>query len=157
MQGPYPSNPLEQYVWHPFYIDAPVLRDYDAAVTGSPTRYYYSFDGNYNVTTATTSAASPTERYYYSSYGNLLFLDGSFNVLGSQQSQIANALTYTGRQFDAESGLYCYRKRYRHSQLGAFLSRDPNETTASSDSNLYEFVHSNPLNLRDPFGLCAVT
>jgi RHS repeat-associated protein len=119
------SNPLEQYVWHPFYIDAPLLRDYDATCSGSPTRYYYTFDANYNVTAATSSAGSPAERYYYSPYGNLLFLGPSFNVLSTQQTQIGNSVTYTGRQYDAESGLYNYRSRYYHSDLGCFISRDP--------------------------------
>jgi YD repeat-containing protein len=111
VSGTINSNPLEQYVWHSFYIDAPALRDYDAATSGSPTRYYYTFDANYNVTAATSAAGVPAERYYYSPYGNLTFLDGSFNVLASQQSQIGNAITYTGRQYDSEIGLYQYRHR----------------------------------------------
>jgi YD repeat-containing protein len=41
------TNPLEQYVWHPHYIDAPIMRDYDGATSGSPMRYYYAFDATY--------------------------------------------------------------------------------------------------------------
>ena len=58
VSGTINSNPLEQYVWHPFYVDAPVLRDYDSATSGSPTRYYYAFDANYNVTTAASAAGA---------------------------------------------------------------------------------------------------
>jgi RHS repeat-associated protein len=119
------TNPLEQYAWHLFYIDAPVLRDYDAATSGSPTRYYYTFDANYHVTAAATTVGAAAERYYYSPYGSLIFLDGSFNVLTTQQSQIGNSVTFTGRQFDSESGLYYFRRRYFHSQLGQFVRRDP--------------------------------
>ncbi|HEV8072384.1 MAG TPA: RHS repeat-associated core domain-containing protein [Planctomycetaceae bacterium] len=125
VSGTINSNPLEQYVWHPFYIDALLLRDYDAATSGSPTRYYYTFDANYNITSATSSTAAPVERYYYSPYGAVTFLDGSFNVLAAQQSQIANDVTYTGRQYDADAGLYNFRNRYLHSGLGIFVSRDP--------------------------------
>jgi hypothetical protein len=71
VSGTINSNPLEQYVWHPFYIDALVLRDYDPTCSGSPTRYYYASDANFNVTATTTSAGSPVERYYYSPYGTL--------------------------------------------------------------------------------------
>ena len=49
---------LEQYVWQPFYIDAPVLRDYDATTSGSPIRYYYTFDANFNITAAGTATHS---------------------------------------------------------------------------------------------------
>ena len=125
VSGTINSNPLEQYVWHPFYIDAPILRDYDSALSGSPIRYYYAFDANYNVTAATSSAGSPSERYYYSPYGNVTFLDGNFNALGTQQSQIGNSVTYTGRQYDSESGTYNFRHRCYHSTLGTFIARDP--------------------------------
>jgi RHS repeat-associated protein len=152
VSGTINNNPLEQYVWHPFYIDAPVLRDYDATCSGSPTRYYFAFDGNYNVTAVTTSAAAPTERYYYSPYGNLTFLSGTFAVLGTQQSQIGNAVTYTGRQLDAESGLYLYRNRYYHGQLGCFIGRDPIEYMGRC-VNLYMYTNDNPLTRLDPFGL----
>jgi RHS repeat-associated protein len=121
VSGTINSNPLEQYVWHDFYVDAPVLRDYDATTSGSPTRYYHTFDAHFNITTATTSAGVAYERYYYSPYGSLLFLDGTFNALATQQSQMGNAVTYTGRQYDAESGLRHYRCRYYHAQLATFI------------------------------------
>jgi RHS repeat-associated protein len=144
------SNPLEQYVWHPFYIDAPVLRDYDALTSGSPTRYYYTCDANYNVTAATSAAGAPAERYYYSPYGTLTFLDGSFNILTTQQSQIGNGVAYTGRQYDPETGLYYFRNRFYHAPLGAFCSRDL--FAQEPGPNLYEYAEDAPINRVDPFG-----
>jgi RHS repeat-associated protein len=138
------SNPLEQYVWHPFYVDAPVLRDYDATTSGSPSRYYYAFDGKVHVTTATNNTASPAERYYYAPYGSLIFLDGSFNILATEQSHISNTVTFTGRQLHAESSLYYFRARSMHSQLGPFVSRDPLGYDGGSDT-LYEYGDSNPV------------
>jgi RHS repeat-associated protein len=148
VSGTINSNPLEQFVWHTFYIDAPVLRDYDSTCSGSPTRYYYTFDSQFNITAATTSAASPIERYYYSPYGIVTFLNGGFSVLTTQQSQIGNSVTHTGRQYDAESGLSYFRNRYYHSTIGAFLSRDP--TGPVDGLNLYApyFVP----NGTDPYG-----
>jgi RHS repeat-associated protein len=153
VSGTINSNPLEQYVWHPFYIDAPILRDYDATTTGSPTRYYYTFDANYNVITLTGNTGSPAERYYYSPYGTLTFLGGSFNVLATQQSPSSNSVTYTGRQFDTESGLLYYRNRYMHCQLGVFNARDPIGYTKGQASSLYIYVEDNPLLSCDPYGL----
>lgn len=150
VSGTINSNPLEQFVWHPFYIDAPVLRDYDASCSGSPTRYYHAFDATFNVTTATSSSGSPVERYYYPPYGNLRFQDGSFNLLGTQQSQIGNTVTYTGGRYDAESGLYEFRRRYYHGELGCFISRDPIGYIAGV--NVYEYVGDNPMNSVDPLG-----
>ena len=40
-------------------------------------------------------------------------------------SSYANVYTYTGRQLDTETGLYYYRHRMYHAQLGRFCSRDP--------------------------------
>lgn len=152
VSGTINSNPLEQYVWHPFYIDAIVLRDYDSTCSGSPTRYYYAFDGNFNVTAATSSAGSPAERYYYSAYGNLTFLNASFTPLGTQQSQIGQSVTYTGRQYDPESCLYNARYRTYHSALGVFVTRDPIKYLAGSN-NLYQYVNSSPEVFQDPTGL----
>ena len=89
-------------------------------------RYYYAFDGNYNVTVATTMPGAPAERYYYTPYGGIVFLDSAFNALATQQSSIGNAVTFTGRQYDGASGLYLYRNRYYHGLLGTFTARPHN-------------------------------
>jgi len=149
------SNPLEQYVWHPFYIDSPIIRDYDSTTSGSPTRYYYAFDANYNVTAVTTITGTPSERYYYSPYGSLTFLDASFAVLPTQQSQIENSITYTGRTYDKASGLYDYRARSYHAPLGQFITRDRRtftDTALAEQTNLYDYAINRPTTLLDPSG-----
>jgi RHS repeat-associated protein len=145
------TNPLEQYVWHPFYIDAPVCRDYDASCSGSPVRHFYAADANYNITAAVSASGAPVERYYYAPYGSLTFVGAAFNVLTSQSSQIGNNVTYTGRTYDAESGLYDFRRRPYHGALGSFLGRDPLGCLPST-TNLYEFCLCNPLITTDPMG-----
>ena len=57
-----------------------------------------------------------------------------------------------GREFDAESGLYYYRKRYYDPQSGKFLQKDP-KGFAGGDFNLYAYVKNNPANYIDPLGL----
>jgi RHS repeat-associated protein len=150
VSGTISSNPLEQYIWHPFYVDALIRRDYDVATSGSPVGYYYTFDANYNVTASTTSSGVPTERYYYSPYGSLIFLDGGFTLLATQQSQIGNSVAYMGRQNDAESGLDQFRARIYHPQLGQFTKRDPIGYTA--DLHLYLAFRNRPIDLTDPSG-----
>jgi len=145
------ADPYEQYVWHPHYIDAIVLRDYDPDTDGSAARYYSAQDANFNVTAATNSSGTVVERYAYTPYGELQVLDANFATDADGLSDIGNSVTYTGREFDAESGLYHYRNRYYHGQVGLFVSRDP-VGYIGSPLNLYEYVSSAPITSLDPTG-----
>jgi RHS repeat-associated protein len=58
---------------------------------------------------------------------------------------------FTGREYDAETGLYYYRARYYSPALGRFLQRDPVGYTAGI--NLYTYCANNPINFMDPRGL----
>jgi RHS repeat-associated protein len=60
--------------------------------------------------------------------------------------------TYTGREFDSESGLYYYRARFYDPTTGRFLQKDPIGYKGSG-VNLYTYAFSNPINLNDPLGL----
>ena len=52
------ANPVDQYLWHPYYIDALAVRWYDADTDGSGIAdYYYQQDANFNVTAVADSAA----------------------------------------------------------------------------------------------------
>jgi RHS repeat-associated protein len=66
--------------------------------------------------------------------------------------KLANATTYTGRSLDTETGLYYYRNRYYHAQLGRFVSRDPAGYRAATN-NFYEYAGSSPAIRIDPNGL----
>jgi len=146
------TDPLEQYVWHPYYIDAIVLRDYDPETDGSATRYYYTQDANFNVTSVTNASGAVQERYQYTAYGQLVVLDADFSPDANGVTDITNPVMYTGRRFDDGTALFYYRNRYFHSQLGGFVSRDPIAYNGSQ-LNLLEYSRSNPLRAVDPFGL----
>ena len=79
----------------------------------------------------------------------MTFLDGSFNILATQQSQIGNTVLYTGRQYDPESETYYYRNRYYHSFLGTFTRRDP--LGYVDGENLYCAYFA--ISGNDPYGL----
>jgi fibro-slime domain-containing protein/RHS repeat-associated protein len=61
---------------------------------------------------------------------------------------------FTGREADAETGLYYYRARYYIPGDGRFACEDP-VGFMSGDLNLYRYVRNRPVSLSDPTGLSA--
>ena len=60
---------------------------------------------------------------------------------------------FTGRRYDPETGIYYYRARYYHQELGRFLSRD---RSYRDGTGLYEYVSSSPLLTLDPTGWALI-
>ncbi|MFQ5964050.1 MAG: MopE-related protein [Candidatus Scalinduaceae bacterium] len=106
--------------------------------------FFYQADHSGSVRKLTDATGVEVNSYNYDSYGML-----EDNVEG-----VLNPFTYTGREFDAESGLYYYRARYYDPQTGRFISEDPIGFLAG-DMNFYRYVKNNPVNLVDPTGLIA--
>jgi RHS repeat-associated protein len=63
-----------------------------------------------------------------------------------------NDITFTGREYDFETGLLYLRARYYDPEAGRFVSKDP-IGFAGGDVNLYGYVLGNPVNWGDPLGL----
>ncbi|REK29528.1 MAG: RHS repeat-associated core domain-containing protein [Planctomycetota bacterium] len=97
------------------------------------------------------STGAVVERYHYDPYGKVLYLDGSWNLLGTQASAFENDYLYTGRRLDAETDLFYYRARYYDTSLGRFISRDP--IGYGDGPNLYKYVGGRPTMRVDPQGL----
>jgi len=57
---------------------------------------------------------------------------------------------YTGKRYDAESGLVYFGKRYYIPGLGRWLTIDP--IGPVDHSNLYQYVFNNPYRYSDPYG-----
>ena len=108
--------------------------------------FYYHSNHQGSITHLTDSGGSIANSYIYDSYGRRLTVAES----------VIQPFSYTGREYDAESGLYFYRARYYDSDTGRFLSEDPIRFRAG-DQNLFRYILNNPLNLRDPFGLIKAT
>ncbi|MDZ4818681.1 MAG: RHS repeat-associated core domain-containing protein, partial [Planctomycetota bacterium] len=146
------TDPLEQFVWHTYYIDALAVRYYDSDTDGSGiVAHYYTHDANFNVTAVTNSSGAVQERYEYSPYGAVTVLDADFSTDNDGLSDVGNGTNYTGRLLDPETGYYYYRARYYDPGLGGFVRRDPLGFDAG-DSNLYRYVGNCPLMRLDPTG-----
>jgi RHS repeat-associated protein len=59
---------------------------------------------------------------------------------------------FTGREWDAETGLWYYRARYYDANTGRFDSEDP-LGFAAGDTNLSRYVGNGPTNATDPSGM----
>ena len=153
VSGTEDADPLNQYVWHPSYIDALAVRYYDASTSGSQVQHFYCQDANYNVTTVLDNSGTVLERYNYTPYGVVTFLDPDFGNDVNQISDIGNTHLYTGRERDAETGLQLNRHRYYASHLGRWLTRDP-IGFRGRDYNLYAYGDGSPTNKTDPNGDC---
>jgi RHS repeat-associated protein len=147
--------PVASYVWHPYYIDALLLRDYDEDADGIVVRYYYTQDVNFNVLSILSSTGTVLERYGYMPYGQAEVLTASFMADSDGLSDSKNDITFTGQRFDSESRLMLYRHRYYHPLLGTFCSRDP-VGYEGSQWNLYEYVGSRPMISVDPDGKALI-
>jgi len=78
--------------------------------------------------------------------------DSLGQVLNSTPGGVDTRYKYTGREFDAETGLYYYRARYFDASVGRFIGQDPIGFSAG-DSNLYRYVANSPIKYVDPLGL----
>jgi RHS repeat-associated protein len=156
-----------------YYDNARIIESQETGGSGSVTTYTY---GNYidEVLTATRPAplgalyyhqntlwsvhaltdgtGAVVERYTYDAYGAITVLDPLYVPLSS--APVAY-FTFTGREYDAETGLFHYRARTYGPGSGRFYSRDP--LGYVDGMNLYQYVNGNPLTYVDPSGLWKVT
>ncbi len=78
---------------------------------------------------------------------------GSFGQVVSQSNPaFGSRYGFTGREFDAETGLSYYRSRYYSPGIGRFIGEDAIGFGAG-DANLYRYVGNRPVDNVDPFGL----
>jgi len=93
----------------------------------------------------TDASGNIVQRYSYEAFGKLTASDPT----------VDNFYTYTGREYDKETGLYYYRARYYDAMEGRFISKDP-IGFRSGTTNLYSYVGNSSVNFIDPWGLLKV-
>ena len=91
------------------------------------------------------------ESYRFDAWGNIL---GVFNGSGSPlTSGLGNRFLFQGREYSWATGLYNFRARWYDPVTGRWLSKDP--IGLNGGLNQYGAFGNNPVNFRDPLGLCA--
>jgi len=146
-------------------IDEPFMmeRDLDGdGVLEETERFFYHADGLGSIVALSDSTGKVVERYRYDTFGLPTILgpgpDGLIDTpddVTLTESAFGNPYLFTSREWDPETGLYFYRRRYYDSRIGRFLSEDPlgGDVALPQSFNLYPYVSSNPLRFTDPFGL----
>jgi RHS repeat-associated protein len=103
--------------------------------------YFYMQDFQGSVTGLTNASGSLANSYQYDGFG----------IPTAATTPVSNPFTYTGREYDAKSGLYFNRARYYEPTTGGFLSRDPVAT-----GHTYAYAAGDPVTFSDPGGTFAV-
>jgi len=118
--------------------------------SGANEAYLYA-DGLGSIIAVADANATLQETVEYGAYGQTVYKDA---VSGSTStvSNTGNPYGYTGREPDAETGLYYYRARYYDVEAGRFIQSDP-IGFAGGDTNLYGYVRNNPSNATDATGM----
>ncbi|MDA8077793.1 MAG: hypothetical protein M0Z79_02530 [Nitrospiraceae bacterium] len=148
------------------YIQGLGVDEHLAVINGKDV-YYYHADGLGSVIALTDGNGKTVQTYQYDSFGNLK----------DQNERVKQPYTFTGREWDKETGLYYYRARYYDATVGRFLSFDPilHPTNGPPTScgrtaltlsfgkalatplsiNPFIYTLNNPVNLTDPSGLVS--
>ena len=118
---------------HGLETDEPLARE-DA--TG--TLAYYHADGLGSITKITSPIGAVSSSYRYEAFGSV-------------EPTPSASFSFTGREWDIETGLFYYRARYYDPKSGRFVGEDP--IRWAGGLNLYGYVGNEPISWRDPWGL----
>lgn len=137
-----------QYLWGVRYVDDLLVRDRDSE------RFYALSDALFNIVALTDDMGAVVERFAYEPYGESEALNPNYTPYSGSDHEWS--YRFTGRELDRETGLQINRMRYLHLQLGTWISRDP-IGYRGSQTNLYQYVRSRPLDRLDSHGLITIT
>jgi RHS repeat-associated protein len=87
----------------------------------------------------------------------IAFLEDRRVLYAPEEMEVAShcvGVQYTGREFDAETGLNYNRARYYNPITGRFISEDP-LVFSGGGPNFYAYVGNDPVLFIDPTGLCT--
>ena len=164
-----PTVPKRQFVYGN-YIDEPLSMDVngngDSTCVGTgDARHFYHANPIYSVGALSNATAGVVEAYEYDPYGqHVLIQDGNDGdsvvnfgtndvrmAMGLSASALANPYCFTGREYDPESQMHCFRNRPDDTGMGRFTRKDP--IGYSEGTNLFAYLDNNPIKGSDPSGL----
>jgi len=116
--------------------------------------YQYLKDAQGTVTDVADSSGNKLQQYVYSAFGELLGIKDAYGADVSAAPPVRTSYSYTGREYDSESGMLYYRARYYLPEIGRFLQQDGNAGELNVPITLVRYVYAqnSPLNYGDPLG-----
>lgn len=137
---------VRSYVWGPGIDNLLSMTSY-----GASTNTYYALKDHLGSVLAMTDASGNiVETYKYDAWGRTTVYGSSGGELTA--SAIGNRYCWQGREYSFRTGLYYFRARWYEPVTGRWLSNDP--IGISGGLNQYVFCGNNPVDFRDPLGLC---
>jgi len=124
------------------YVHGPGMDNVLARTTNGANAVYYATDHLGSIVHETNAAGAVTLHREYDAWGEL------------KQGQTASGFAFTGREWDAETGLYFYRARYYEPTSGRFVGEDP--AGYVEGPNLFSYVSGRPTGAVDPTGRWVV-
>jgi RHS repeat-associated protein len=118
------------------YVHGPGIDEPLAKEDGIGALTHFHVDGLSSVAKTTNGVGAVNASHSYDAFG----------VMAGG----ASGYSYTGREWDADAGLYYYRARWYDASSGRFLGQDP--LFLEGWTNLYAYVEGNPTNWIDPMG-----
>ena len=127
------SGGLEYSYVHGPGFDEPLTRE-----DGAGGQAYYHDDALGSIVATTSGAGAVVSQYRYGVWGRV--------EVGASQG----SYSFTGREWDPETGLHYYRGRYYDPEGGRFISEDALKVVSGFSS--YWYVDNNPATDFDPTG-----
>lgn len=154
------NNLLAKYTHSPLKADDVLTVDVQSAgvtagLAQTQGKYQYLKDAIGSVTEVVNNSGTIVQRYEYSSFGKLKSIKDLAGNDISSNPVVRTSYTYTGREYDTETGLYYYRARYYDPSIGRFLQQDPDPGKMRDPSTYlskYVYVGNMPMIVTDPSG-----
>jgi RHS repeat-associated protein len=140
-----------RYVWHPANRWELLLRDRSPTHNGDLSERFYSMKDQFDPVAICDATGTVKERYAYSAFGLVTFMDAAFTPLEGNTSAYAWNFLFHAEFADPQTGWYDYGYRDYVPQLGRWLSRDP--IGEEWGWNLYQIASNDLPNLSDILGL----